>query len=579
MRLLLRYQIQVNNITIDIMKKLICAALSLYSLLTFAQEPMRVEIPAKVNSDDYNIVPLGKEGVLLFSESDERSKKGIKTWNFTKYDTDFKEVWNKQFPIKNGLEFCKFDSNDDNLYLLFSNKKTSSSGITVGSDFEVIKMDVKSGDFDDLVGKSPRRYVLANFKGMGDNVFFGGKALPPTAKSMRNMCVAYSSCILFPIALITVPLCWYSSTFDLYSQAIYFHGDFGKKTCVPEMPKYKGSSEVTDIDVDLSKKMASIGFINRPDQKSFSMTMKVYDTSGEESGSTKIASKKELLTGRLMSLIGSEEKLIIGTYTKPTDKKGFSEKFKFKLKGDFSTGNSAGIYVSKINNGSQVYIQYYPYSQFTNMWEHIGPRASKKADAKAKKNNVEGKDVVSNYSFLIHNIVEKNGEYILIAEAYYPEYHTESRTTFDSKGMPHTTYVKVFDGYRYTNALVAGFSKAGELLWNNNIVMSEIISFDLRERLKVLPQGDNTLLVYSYGGMIKTKIINGREIVEGKTATPIQTGSENDKVKTDVSSDLGYWYDNYFVAWGYQRIKNVKDKDKNGGRKRSVFYFNKIPFE
>ena len=133
------------------MKKLICAALSLYSLLTFAQEPMRVEIPAKVNSDDYNIVPLGKEGVLLFSESDERSKKGIKTWNFTKYDTDFKEVWNKQFPIKNGLEFCKFDSNDDNLYLLFSNKKTSSSGITIGSDFEVIKMDVKSGDFDDLV--------------------------------------------------------------------------------------------------------------------------------------------------------------------------------------------------------------------------------------------------------------------------------------------------------------------------------------------------------------------------------------------------------------------------------------------
>jgi hypothetical protein len=44
-----------------------------------------------------------------------------------------------------------------------------------------------------------------------------------------------------------------------------------------------------------------------------------------------------------------------------------------------------------------------------------------------------------------------------------------------------------------------------------------------------------------------------------------------------VNSDIKYWYDNYFLAYGISVIKN-KDGDKTK-RKRKVFFVSKVKFE
>ena len=66
------------------------------------------------------------------------------------------------------------------------------------------------------------------------------------------------------------------------------------------------------------------------------------------------------------------------------------------------------------------------------------------------------------------------------------------------------------------------------------------------------------------------KVINKNEVVDYKESVEIDAGK---KVKANYNSDLEYWYDNYFISYGYQKVKEIDSNKKN------VFYFNKIAFQ
>ena len=188
---------------------------------------------------------------------------------------------------------------------------------------------------------------------------------------------------------------------------------------------------------------------------------------------------------------------------------------------------------------------------------------------------MKGKEISFDYKLLVHDIIKRDSSYIMIAEAYYPEYHTVTYTSVDSYGRPETVSYTVFDGYRYTDALIACFDKQGELLCDNSFEIWNILTFNLHERVKVLIDGDDIMLAYSNEGEIASKIIRGNEVIEGKQYTKIESKYSSDKLISDYNSDMEYWYGNYFISYGYQKIKN-KQQDKS---KRTVFYFNKIAFE
>ncbi|MCF8299135.1 MAG: hypothetical protein K9J13_16420, partial [Saprospiraceae bacterium] len=146
----------------------------------------------------------------------------------------------------------------------------------------------------------------------------------------------------------------------------------------------------------------------------------------------------------------------------------------------------------------------------------------------------------------------------------------------DANGNWHTR--QVFDGYRYTHAIVAAFDKDGERLWDNTFEIMNVLSFNLKERVKVLrnSEDDEIVLVYSYGGQLNSKVIEGSKVVERKQTTKLETKNEKDKVLSNYDSDMEYWYDNYFITWGYQRIKEKGKGLLN--KKRQVFYFTKIAY-
>jgi len=195
---------------------------------------------------------------------------------------------------------------------------------------------------------------------------------------------------------------------------------------------------------------------------------------------------------------------------------------------------------------------------------------------KARSTSVrEKKKLNYNYNMLVHEIIPRDSAFILIGEIYYPEYTTIEYTDFDYYGRPVIVRREIFEGYRYTNAVVTGLSYDGELLWDHSFEIRNIKSFNLRERVKVMFDGEDVVLMYSSNGSIASKIIRGSEVIEGIQYSRMESAYENDKLLQDIDSDIVQWYDNYFVSYGYQGIKNnIQLKRKE----RKVFYITKVKF-
>ena len=87
------------------------------------------------------------------------------------------------------------------------------------------------------------------------------------------------------------------------------------------------------------------------------------------------------------------------------------------------------------------------------------------------------------------------------------------------------------------------------------------------------------MLLYLYDNQIRSKIIEGDEVIEGKRFDNLKLTFEDDKVNDYSANKIGgleKWYGNTYAAFGIQRIKNLKDAGVELNRR--VFYVNKVQY-
>lgn len=526
-------------------------------LLSNAQDEkaLRVEIEAKSSSDSYQIIPFGEKGVLLFFQSNESADKTNYKWYFTLYNTNFREKWSKEQLVPKDLKFLFFDYSDKYLYLYLENSSTSYSK----GNFQILKIDIDNDSIQTYNSKNPVKSTVTGFKVINDVVFLSGYTLPSRAGYCGQSCLSFT---FLPI-LTGVNILKFQPFLFLYNLT------YGTTKIISD--PYEGQAYVENLSSDDKDSTFTVSIKNHIPRKKNAMYIDKFNTGGSKTSTLKVVTnneKRKLNTAKLIS-VSENEKILIGTYNTITKGNRANPAFI-----GFSEG-STGIYFCKIVNGEQQSISFYNFSVFKNFYSYMSNKRTLKMLKKAKKMELKGKEISFDYKLLVHDIIKRDSSYIMIAEAYYPEYHTVNYTSFDAYGRPVTVSYTVFDGYRYTNALVVCFDKQGELLWDNSFEIWNILSFNLSERVKVLIDGDDIMLAYSNEGEIASKIIRGNKVIEGKEYTKIESKYNNDKLITDYNSDMEHWYGNYFISYGYQKIKN-KQQDKS---KRTVFYFNKIAFE
>jgi hypothetical protein len=77
-------------------------------------------------------------------------------------------------------------------------------------------------------------------------------------------------------------------------------------------------------------------------------------------------------------------------------------------------------------------------------------------------------------------------------------------------------------------------------------------------------------------GILASKIIHKTEIVEKTDYTPIDLMYPEDKLISEIKGKVDKWYGNYFIASGFQEIKNIAKETDN---RRLVLFFSKLIFE
>ncbi len=534
------------------MKKIIALlVLLLGGLVVQAQNGRRVEIQAKTKAENMHIVPVESEGVVLFSQADKGK------YVFTRYTTDLQQDWSVDCQVNPSLDLTRYIYRNKSLYLLFSRYKTPT--------YQVVKLNVRAGFAAKYEFNSIDRMDIIDFDAIDNNIFMAGKT--------RN------EPVLVRINLLE------------------------RQTKV--MPTaFRVRTDIQSIEADSVHGVINAVFVTTKG-KDKNVFVKTYAPSGEIINNVTLTADKKIrydLLGGKVSNLEKNDQLVIGTYGTqgPVYSRASTYNFWGWGQGSVFTGTadySQGLYITKLQEGKEQFSRYYSFTDFKNFFNFMNGRQQERMVAKIKKQKERGKDLKLQYRLLVHDIIQRNGQYVMIAEAYYPEYRNNNNwgsPMIGGFGMggfgigfgnmspwgygPYSGYrnYPVFDGYVYTHAVIAGFDLQGNLLWDNSFEINDVKTFVLKEKVKVSFDNDQLTLAYNQGGKLRTKVIRGNEVLEGKDSVQLTAGFEGDKVKKSLTDDIEYWYGNHFLAWGYQRIRNDESVQARG--RREIFYLEKVDF-
>ncbi|QOI97406.1 MAG: hypothetical protein HRU69_07845 [Flammeovirgaceae bacterium] len=285
--------------------------------------------------------------------------------------------------------------------------------------------------------------------------------------------------------------------------------------------------------------------------------IKLYNPDGTLKQNTSIQppENSSLLFGKVIET-GNDNLVVAGTY------------------GNRTSEYSKGLFIVTTNNqGDQV--QYlYPFTDLENFFNYMKAKRQKRIKEKIERRKIKGKKIRLQYRILVHELVLQNNQYLLLGEAFYPVYKRDDRYNYGlatSLAIPY-----IFDGYRYTHAIVIGFNQQGKLQWDNSFEINDVKTFTLEQFVKMDAQSDKIALLYLFDNRIRTKILQGSKILEGKNYNPLKLDyqpEDSGEEDTDIRK-LDYWYDGTFLAYGVERPPS---RSMSRSRQR-IFFINKVTY-
>jgi hypothetical protein len=488
--------------------------------------PLRIEIEAKSDEAVYRVATCGENGLIFFYETTV-IQDNYKFWVFVSYSKFMQETWKKDVPVYQNMTYRRKVLVGENLYLFFHDTEKKKKE---AYNYQILKINTQSGRYEVFSGNLSEKARLVDFDVLGDHLVAG-------------LDVDEEQTMIFSLNMTTK-----------------------ESKVVLELTEV--TSRFENIYIDTLRNTYT-GIINVFASKNENyLLLKEFDIVDNEKSSIQVSPQpnRKLNSGKLIT-INENERLLIGTYDyvkgSTIDKKNY-----FK-------NASTGFFSTRISNNIAGESQFFSLLELENMTGYLKSKEYQQALKKASKSEQAPDKFSPAFDLLLHDIVRQDSLYYFVGEAFYEEYHTVTSTYYDYYGRPMPVSYQVFDGYRYFNAFISCFDSIGNKRWDNGMEIFNILTFDLTNRVIVFLNDDETVLAYNREGKIGAKIINGPNTVEGVQYYPIESLYANDKVMADSKSSMEYWYDNYFLAYGFQTIKN---NARSGSDKRVVFYMNKIAF-
>lgn len=504
------------------MKKLLLFAFcALISSISFAQIEYleRFEIELKDDYENEEVHQFGEDGVILVANS-KKSRKGNREWKIDHYSTQLTLIQSLSFEVPKKYQTQLTRTRDNHVQILLTNHR---------GKYGLLNIQLVNGKV---------QIELTEFK-------LGKK------NAVTNMVVTEKITFL----------------------GVSANRITGGKKFIVQVNNKTGQTKVTPLVIEGAKsKSLSIGSISEDNitgniiyhiseakkKRIGNSYFMVYSPNGDKIDEFKIDDGSGNIIDDLSSSQLSENKRVItGTY---------------KLT---NSESSIGLFFGQMDGTNVEFIKYYPFTDFENFLSYLPERTQERIAKKKKRKEKRGKSFNLNYRLASHGIIEINDEkggYLYLGEAYYPTYRTETYTTTDANGNTVTRTRTVFDGYKYTHAVLARFDQEGNLIWDH------IFEFEISykpfqvKRFITVAEGlqDGIKLTYSSNFKIYNKAFDFNGTIKTDTQSETIDFGEGTKVKRSFN-DVHHWYKNFYLVSGIQVIK-----EEGKLKKRKVFFMNKL---
>lgn len=485
------------------------------------EQTARWEMNTDQEGEVYKIAPADSLGVVIYSKLQVNGTDQIE---LIRLDTALKQVWKGYIGTDHLLKISHAHVYKNNLFLLLTHQNP-----LVG--FVVIELNVESGKYLTHLVKNIIPFKPTEFISTKGAVLIGGYY------NYRPLVLHYS-----------------------LSQK--------KSKILPGFFNEPGELNQVKVNTDGSIDIIVSG---RNAQKRKCLWIRNYNAEGDLLKTTTLepTEKKSLIFGRSANLPNGQT-LVAGVY------------------GRKNSEYSRGIFVATISPYGEYVTRYYNFADLQNFFRFMRVNQEKRIKKRIERRKIKGKKTRFSYRFLVQELIPYNDQFIMLGEAFYPRYVYRARNSLNNfygyNTLPGYQYYspyrndQIFDGFQYTHAIVIGFDKEGKVRWDNSFEINDARSFQLEQFVKIAPGNGHIDLLYFYQNLIRTKIIQGSDVLEGKTADQIKMLHPNDFVnKNDIQPNrLHYWYGNHLLACGFQNIRG--SKDRLAEVKRRVFFINKINY-
>jgi len=494
----------------------------------------RVELPFKYTEENYLLTSAGNRGLILFRESTEKVSKK-EAWEVLVLDISLKEKLNIAVEVDFKYSIMGYEYRSGYFYLLFNNDNSSKS------DLYLVKISVEDG-------KTTHHEI--------DNEL----TMEPSHLLINDGAIVLGGYINFRPTFIV---------FDYVNDQIKVIPGF-----------FNNKSEVLDFNYDRKHDSYNVLMGQKNALNHNELAIKSFDSRGKV-----LVDEKYEFDNNWRALNG---KLII------------SESNKIVVSGSFATNSSyysQGYYFGNIAPGTELSMKYIGFVEVSHFFDYMKPKRAEKIKAKINNSKASNKPYEFKTQAYVHNLNERDGEFLLISELYKPEFSNGNSSIASgfsdnsSRAYRNNTGQKYVNRYsRLTNTqeashisyhecVVLGLDESGKLLWDQSLSLNEKETLALEQVAEVYKKNGNGVLIYKKEGELVYRTFDLSQESSTDSSVVINTFKEHDEVSyhSERQGKVQYWYDNNFIVWGYQKVSN--DQYAQADKKRNIFFINKLVIE
>lgn len=263
-----------------------------------------------------------------------------------------------------------------------------------------------------------------------------------------------------------------------------------------------------------------------------------------------------------------------------------------------------GLYITDINEFGEYETKFYTMEDFPNFYNYLKDKQRERKIKRLEKTIQRGKtpiltDVLSTREvipmedgFLLHNdhfnatnprYMPRDGVYSNEAYRLFPNrtlFHGpvsgyNYNPMFQSSAYPYSSWQQN-GSYKFLSSYFIFIGREGQVIWDN--------AFNLGNKTVDFPgkfgeiafDGQKLHYLYLDWGKINMSYIKNGDVIFENIPFDIELIKENERIRDtqEQSLSLSWWYDNYFLLSGKQRIRYLNEMGKE--ETKEVFFMTKI---